>query len=169
MVHSAKTGRIQMLLSKKEICLSLRWSLLFNQNTWKLMIKNTKWPPIADWAVMNHELISWRSCLIFGWNIMFWLQRILRQSKILSFRCKVTSINDNVRQKIKPLEEVNQAVLTSFRSESSNLRLFKYIFRNSPPHITLLPSLHLFRSPVLGNCDFWTRCCLADQELLNGR
>ena len=30
---------------------------------------------------------------------------------MLSFRCKVTSINDNVCQKTKPLEEVNQAVL----------------------------------------------------------
>ena len=67
---------------------------------------------------------------------------------MLSFRCKVTSINDNVCQKTKPLEEVNQAVLTSCRSESSNVRLVKYIFWNSPPP-TLQCCLHCTCSEVL--------------------
>ena len=66
---------------------------------------------------------------------------------MLSFRCKVTSINDNVCQKTKPLEEVNQAVLTSCRSESSKLRLVNYIFWNPPP--TLHCCLHCPCSEVL--------------------
>jgi hypothetical protein len=40
-------------------------------------------------------------------------------------------------------------------------------------HVWVIDFLFIIKpfksSPVLGYCDFWTRCCLADRELLNGR
>ena len=154
------------------MCVTLCCCQSFKWNTQKLIIKNTKWPPRAHWAAMNPELIFKTNCPVFGLISKLWYHRTLKQPKNLLLKCKVSSIIDNVSQKTNPLKEVNQAVLTSCRSESSSFKFAIYCYSvkySFPPHPSLLPLLHLFISPVLGYCDFWTRCCLADRELLNGR
>jgi hypothetical protein len=80
-----------------------------------LNIKNTKWPPRADWAVMDPGLISKTQWFIFGLNIKLLHHQILRQLNKLSLRSKVSSINDNVCQKRYPLKQVNQAVLSPLK------------------------------------------------------
>ena len=66
-------------------------------------------------------------------------------SKKNSLSYKVSSLNDKVCQNAKPLVEVNQAVLTSWRSESSNCYVVTYCFGvNStlpPPHPTAFTAL----------------------------
>ena len=60
-------------------------------------------------------------------------------------------------KKTNPLKEVNQAVLTSCRSESSSFKFAIYCYSvkySFAPPLSLLPLLHLFISPVLGYCDF---------------
>ena len=67
-------------------------------------------------------------------------------SKKISLRYKVSSINDNVCQNAKPLVEVNQAIWTSRRSESSNCYVVTYCFsvNFTPPYC-----LHCTCSEVL--------------------
>ena len=105
----------------------MRWWLSFKKTTWKLIIKNTKWPPRADWAAMNPELIFKTSCLIFSFNIRLLHHQILIQLYKVSLRCKVSSINDNVCQKTSPLNEVNQAVLSPLKAVNQAVFSLLYI------------------------------------------
>ena len=133
------------------MCVTLCCCQSFKWNTQKLIIKNTKWPPRAHWAAMNPELIFKTNCPVFGLISKLWYHRTLKQPKKLSLKCKVSSIIDNVSQKTNPLKEVNQAVLTSCRSESSSFKFaiycysVKYLF--APP-----PFPAAFTAPVHKSC-----------------